>query len=196
MTIRNTADRWGAVSQSLHWLVVVLIAVIAGLGLTMVELPNNPDKIRLYALHKSLGLTLLALVVLRLAWRTYAGAPVPVAGTPRWQERIATLTHVALYVLLLAQPLTGWLFNYAAGFPLQWFGLFNLPRNPAADSDLRDLAKSLHEAGFWLLLLLVVTHVGAALYHHLFLRDATLMRMLPQRRRRETPADPEVRHVD
>ena len=196
MTLENTADRWGAVSQSLHWIVVLLIAVIAGLGLYMVDLPNNPQKIRLYALHKSLGLTLLALVVLRLAWRTYAGAPSPVAGTPRWQERIATLTHVALYVLLLAQPLTGWLFNYASGFPLQWFGLFNLPRNPVADSDLRDLAKSLHEAGFWLLLVLVVAHVGAAFYHHLFLRDATLMRMLPRRRNRHIPIHAENRHVD
>lgn len=196
MTLRNSADRWGAISQVLHWAVVVLIAVIAGLGLTMVELPNNPQKIRLYSLHKSLGLTLLALVAVRLAWRAYAGTPRPVAGTPRWQERIATLTHAALYVLLFAQPLTGWLFNHASGFPLQWFGLFNLPRNPVPDPDLRALARSLHEAGFWLLLALVVAHAGAAFHHHLFLRDATLTRMLPRRRPRQITVDPENRHVD
>lgn len=195
MSLKNTADRWGAISQLLHWTVVLLIAVIAGLGLYMADLPNNPQKIRLYSLHKSLGLTVLALAALRLAWRAYAGAPHPVVGTPRWQERIATLTHGALYVLLFAQPLTGWLFNSAAGFPLQWFGLFNLPHIVARDPGLREQAIWLHQNGFWLLLALVVAHAGAAFYHHLFQHDATLTRMLPRRRTRAIPAAPENRHV-
>ncbi|MGO4778103.1 cytochrome b, partial [Lysobacter sp. 2RAB21] len=81
MTLKNTADRWGAVSQLLHWLIVLLIATIAVIGLTMVDMSNGPPKIKIYALHKSLGLTLLTLVVLRLLWRMYAGAPKPVDGT-------------------------------------------------------------------------------------------------------------------
>ena len=195
MRLKNTADRWGAVSQLLHWTIFVLIAVIAGLGLYMADLPNNPEKIRLYSLHKSLGLTVLALVALRLAWRAVAGAPQPVAGTPTSQERIAAITHGALYVLMFALPLTGWLFNSAAGYPLQWFSWFNLPEIVARDPDLRELAKSLHENGFWLMLALVLAHAGAALYHHLFQHDATLTRMLPRRRSRETPTAPENRHV-
>lgn len=195
MSLRNTADRWGPVSQLLHWTVVMLVVALAGLGLYMVELPNNPQKIRLYALHKSLGLTVLGLMAIRLAWRAHAGTPRPVSGTPRWQERIAALTHGALYLLLFAMPLTGWLFNSAAGFPLQWFGMVNLPRIAAADPDLRELAKLLHEGGFWLLLALVVVHAGAAFYHHLFLHDATLARMLPRRRPREIPDAPENHDV-
>lgn len=195
MSLKNPADRWGAVSQLLHWTMALLIVVIAGLGLFMADLPNNPQKIGLYALHKSLGLTVLMLVALRLAWRAYAGAPHPVAGTPRWQQRIATLTHGAMYVLLFAQPLTGWLFNSAAGFPLQWFGLFNLPRIVARDPGLRELARSLHEGGFWLLLALVIAHAAAAFYHYLFQHDATLTRMLPRRRARALPSAPESRHV-
>jgi cytochrome b561 len=180
MTLKNTHDRWGAVSQLLHWLVVLLIATIAVIGLTMVDMNNGPSKIKIYALHKSLGLTLLTLVVLRLLWRLYAGAPKPVEGTPHWQERIASLTHWALYALMFALPISGWVFNSSSGYPLQYFGLFNLPKIAARGEDLAQLSRNLHEYGFWLLLALVLAHAAAAFYHHLFQNDATLTRMLPR----------------
>ena len=170
---------WPALSKALHWLVAALILVMAWLGLTMGEMPNGPDKIATYALHKSIGLGILALVALRLSWRLYAGTPAPVAGTPRWQARIAGVTHVALYALLLALPLSGWLLNSASGFPLQWFGLFNLPALAGRDEALHALAGQAHELLFWALAGLVVLHAAAALHHHLFLGDATLARMLP-----------------
>lgn len=184
MSWRNTPNRWGPVSQLLHWAIAALVIAIAAIGLWMGDLPNTPRKIEVYALHKSLGLTLLALVAVRLAWRLYAGAPATLPGQPRWQTRIASLTHLALYALLLVMPLSGWLLNAWGGYPLRWFGLFNLPRVLARNHDLQQLATQVHEAGFWLLLLLVVTHAGAALYHHLFLHDSTLARMLPPRRAR------------
>jgi len=188
MPLRNTREEWGSVSKLLHWLVVVLVLVMAAIGLTMGDLPNGPDKIRVYALHKSIGLSILGLVVLRLAWRLHAGAPAPVAGTPAWQERIASLTHWALYALLLAMPLSGWLLNSASGFPLQWFGLFNLPAIAGRDHDLHELAEDVHELLFWILVALVVAHATAAFYHHLFQRDATLARMLPRGWLRSTEA--------
>jgi cytochrome b561 len=180
MPLKNTQERWGGVSQVLHWLIALLILAMAWLGLTMGEMPNGPDKIATYALHKSLGLSILALVALRLLWRLYAGAPAPLAGTPRWQERIAGVTHMTLYTLLLALPLSGWLLNSAAGFPLQWFGLFNLPALAGRDDALHALAGQAHELLFWVLAGLVVLHAAAALHHHLFLGDATLARMLPR----------------
>jgi cytochrome b561 len=178
--MKNPADRWGAVSQSLHWLIVILIIVMAYLGLTMTDLPNSPHKVEVYSLHKSTGLSLLALVMLRLLWRAYAGAPRPVPGTPNWQERIASLTHVAMYLLLLVIPLSGWVFNSAAGFPLQWFGLVKLPAIIGKNPALRELSGQWHEIGFWALIVLAVAHAGAAFYHHLFRHDATLARMLPR----------------
>ena len=180
MILKNSAERWGHVSQLLHWLVVVLIVVMAYLGLTMTDLPNSPHKIRLYTLHKSIGMTLLALVLLRLLWRAYAGAPRPLPGTPRWQERVASLTHFALYVLLLAIPLSGWIFNSAAGFPLQWFGVANLPALTGRDAALRDLSGTWHELLFWALVVLAAVHAAAAIHHHLVQHDATLARMLPR----------------
>lgn len=180
MSLKNTADRWGGISQLLHWTVAVLILVMAYLGLTMGDLPNGPDKIKTYALHKSIGITILALVALRLLWRLYAGTPRPVPGSPRWQERIASLTHSAIYLLLFAIPLSGWVLNSAAGFPLRWFGLVNLPHIVGESHDLHELAEEAHELMFWVLALLVVAHAGAAFYHHIFQRDATLARMLPR----------------
>jgi cytochrome b561 len=180
MPLKNTADRWGGVSQLLHWTIGALILVMAYLGLTMTDLPNGPDKIRTYALHKSIGLTILALVALRLSWRLYAGSPSPVPGTPPWQARLAGLVHAAIYTLLFAMPLSGWVLNSAAGFPLQWFGLVNLPKIVATSRDLHELASEMHELMFWALVLLVVGHAGAAIWHHLFQRDATLARMLPR----------------
>ncbi|HEY4555324.1 MAG TPA: cytochrome b [Lysobacter sp.] len=192
MSLKNPADRWGPVSQLLHWAIALLVTAIGAIGLWMGGLPNSPRKIEVYALHKSLGLTLLALVLVRIAWRAYAGAPAALPGQPRWQMRIASATHAGLYALLLAMPLTGWLLNAWGGYPLQWFGLFNLPRLLPRDRELHEFAATLHEAGFWLLCALVVAHVAAALYHHLFLGDATLARMWP--RRRASAIAPETPH--
>ena len=180
MPLKNTQDQWGSVSKALHWLVVVLILAMAWLGLTMGDLPNGADKIATYALHKSIGITILVLVLLRLCWRLYAGAPQAVPGTPRWQERIASSAHWALYALLLAMPLSGWVLNSSSGFPLQWFGLVNLPAIAGKDHDLHELAEEIHELLFWIMVTLVVAHAAAAFYHHLFQRDATLARMLPK----------------
>ncbi|WP_295359823.1 cytochrome b, partial [Arenimonas sp.] len=109
MPIRNTTERWGWVSLSIHWLTVAMVLGLVAVGLLMQELPNSPTKIQVYNLHKSFGLTVLALTVLRLLWRLFAGTPAPVAGTPAWQRFAAQASHGALYVILLAMPLSGWL---------------------------------------------------------------------------------------
>lgn len=183
-------DRWGPVSQLFHWISVLLLIAIAGIGLTMEDLPNSPDKVRVYALHKSLGLTLLAVVVLRLAWRWTRPIPADVPGLSRWVRRGAATVHWSLYAMMLAMPLTGWLLNSAEGFPLQWFRLFNLPALVPANEDLADTFEALHENGFWILVALIAGHVVAAMYHHFFVGDDTLRRMLPARRRPPPDATP------
>ena len=190
MSLKNPADRWGGVSQSLHWLIVVLVVGMAALGLSMTGLADNAVKARLYGLHKSIGLTILALMLLRLAWRLYAGAPQAVAGMPRWQQRIATATHAALYGLLIAMPLSGWVINSSSGFPLRWFGWWRVPQFGGRDEALNALAKNWHEALFWVLVVLALVHAFAAFWHHVFQQDATLSRMLPRRRSREVSHDP------
>lgn len=180
MSLKNPNERWGAVSQGFHWLIVALLLLQACVGLLMGDMARGPDKIAVFALHKSVGITILALAIGRLLWRLYAGRPAPVPGTPRWQERMASAMHGALYLLLFAVPISGWAMNSAAGFPLQWFGLFNLPSIAAHDHDLHELLEDWHERLFWLLAALAAAHAAAAVYHHLFQRDATLARMLPR----------------
>ncbi len=182
MTLKNTAERWGPVSQAFHWIIVLLIVVMAIVGLTMGELPKTPKYFWVYTAHKSTGLLVLTLVIARLGWRLFAGKPEPVPGTPTWQERIATVTHWLLYGLILLMPISGWLYDSASGLrPFRWYGLFNVPKLSPPDEALRNLSHEVHEWGFWVLLALVVAHAGAAFYHHFFQRDATLTRMLPRR---------------
>ncbi|WP_448136329.1 cytochrome b [Stenotrophomonas rhizophila] len=182
MTAKNTATRWGGVSQTLHWVIALLILAMGILGLTMGEFPKTPKYFWIYTLHKSVGITVLALVVARLGWRLYAGAPTPVPGTPTWQERIASATHWLLYVLMFALPLSGWLYDSASGLrPFRWFGLVDVPKLSGPDERTTQLSHAIHEWGFWLLIAVVLAHASAALYHHFYQRDATLARMLPQR---------------
>lgn len=179
MILGNDRQRWGALSIGLHWLTVALIVALAVIGLIMTDMPNSMDKLRIYALHKSLGLTVLGLTALRLGWRLCAGAPGPVPGTPPWQRRTAAWTHGLLYTLLMALPLSGWVYNSVSNFALQWFGLFNLPKLVPADPELKSLALATHNWLFYLLAMLVLVHAGAALWHHYRHRDTTLTRMLP-----------------
>lgn len=175
---------WGRFSIGLHWLSFALVLALATIGLSMDELPAGTTKVQVYALHKSLGLTVLGLTALRLLWRLFERRPAVLAGTPRWQHSLATLTHLALYALLLLVPLSGWWVNSASGFPLRWFGLFRVPALGQFDRAAKHDAEETHEFLFWLLAATVAVHAAAALWHHYRLRDRTLARMLPWMERR------------
>ena len=189
MSLKNTTDRWGGISQLLHWTIAILIVLIGIVGLVMGELPRSPKYFWVYTAHKSLGLTVLALVLVRIGWRLYAGAPRPVPGTPRLQALLASATHGAIYLLILALPLSGWIYDSANALrPFRWVGLVEVPKLVAPDEALAASAHGAHEWLFWLLMALVAGHAGAALYHHFIQRDATLARMLPRRWITASPA--------
>ena len=182
MSLKNTTDRWGGISQLLHWTIAILIVLIGIVGLVMGELPRSPKYFWVYTAHKSLGLTVLALVLVRIGWRLYAGAPRPVPGTPRLQALLASATHGAIYLLILALPLSGWIYDSANALrPFRWFGLAEVPKLSPPHEALADAMHETHELLFWVLIALVIGHAGAALYHHFVRRDATLARMLPRR---------------
>lgn len=170
---------WSRTARLFHWLIAALILVQATIGLTMVQLPRRPDIIWVYTLHKSIGLTILLLAVLRLGFRLLQHRP-PRLPLPGWQDGLARATHVALYVLLFAIPVSGWLFDSASSLrPLYWWWWLKLPNLVEANRHLADIFQLWHESLFWVLVAVTVLHVAGALKHHFMDRDATLRRMLP-----------------
>lgn len=168
---KNTADSWGIVSRSIHWLVVLLILFQGTTGLLREQLPRGTMNF-----HKSVGITILILAVVRLIWRIYAGAPRPVAGTARMQSIGASIVHWLLYALIFIMPITGWILTDAGKRPLAWFGI-PMPDLIGVNEALHKTFEYWHEQMFWVLVVVASAHALAAMYHHLFVRDRTLTRM-------------------
>lgn len=187
MPLKSTDTRWGGIAKTFHWLMALAIIGNGVLGLVMDELWKGMAKISIFALHKSIGLTVLALLLLRFAWRFVDRKPRD-EPMPRWQAWAAHATHGVLYLLMLALPLSGWLFNSARGYPLQWFKQFNLPSLMDKNETLAEILIEAHEWLFWVLALVLLAHIGGALMHHFVERDNTLRRMLPFGRLRQRPA--------
>jgi len=183
MSIRNSSVRWGAVSQLLHWLIALLILTQIALGITMkVFLHPGPTFLAIIGVHKSIGVTILALVVIRLLWRLMNPVPKLPNTLEPYEQTLARLTHAALYVILLAMPLSGWIGSAAGGHPVKWFNLFTLPMLVGKNRSLSGVMGDTHEALAIGLGLILVLHIAAALRHHFVLQDDTLRRMLPMGR--------------
>lgn len=164
---------------SLHWLMALLVFITFPVGLVMHEMALSPVKLRMLSYHKWLGVTVFILVMVRLIWRaSHKPGPLTVA-MPEWQRIAAKAVHVLLYVLLFTIPLSGWLMSSAKGFQTVYLGMLPLPDLLAKDKVLGDALAALHQVLNITLLLLVFTHIAAALKHQFIDRDGTLARMLP-----------------
>jgi cytochrome b561 len=174
-------SRYTGVAIGFHWLLALMIIVSFSVGWYMSDLPMSPTRLKLFNWHKWAGITILALSALRLVWRLTHRPPPDVPG-PRWQQRMAHLTHWALYALFFLVPLAGWAYSSAAGFPVVWFKVLPLPDFVSPDKALAEVMKERHEVLAWILGVLVLAHIGAALKHHFIDRDGLLDRMRPGRR--------------
>jgi cytochrome b561 len=179
MPLRNTRHRWGVLSQLFHWLIVALVIVQVTLASLADDLPPGAKKLGLLARHKSVGITILMLVILRLLWRSLNLTPLLPTTLKPYERLLARFTHAALYVLLFAMPLSGWTMSSARGFPVSWFGFFTLPDLVPKDKALYEAFLTTHEVLACVLAAVVALHVAAALKHHFMLRDDVLRRMLP-----------------
>lgn len=168
-------DRYTRVAQSLHWAIAILILLNLLLGFAHDSLPRDWA---VMPVHKSIGLTVLALTLVRIGWRLTHPAPPMLATMPGWEKLVANVTHFAFYALLLIMPLTGWIMTSAGDRPLIWFFLFDLPKFGVTKEDaIVGLSSEGHEILGFLFAALIVLHVAAALRHHFVLRDGTLRRM-------------------
>ncbi|HEY9239292.1 MAG TPA: cytochrome b, partial [Burkholderiaceae bacterium] len=186
MNNATDAGSFGGVAIGLHWLLAFALAGAFGAGLYMSDLPISPQRLKLFNWHKWAGITILALSLLRLAWRlTHRPPPLGaavLAAMPAWQRRAHHATHVLMYGLFLAVPLAGWAYSSAAGFPVVWFGVLPLPDWMPVDKALAaDVLKPLHRLLAYALAALVVLHVAAALKHQFVDRDGLFWRIWPRR---------------
>jgi cytochrome b561 len=176
---------WNGGVKFFHWVIALLILVQFALGWLAASWRLSPAKLDLFVWHKSIGVLVLALVLLRLAWRLAApAAPALPAHMPAWERTAARASHVLLYGLMLALPLSGWVIQSTSGMPFRIFRQWPLPAIAAADKAASDLAAMVHFSLGMALAALLAVHVGAALRHHFVQRDEVLKRMLPAWRRR------------
>ena len=175
------STHYTATAKSLHWLMALLIVGLLALGFYMADLPLSPEKLQFYSWHKWAGVSVFVLVWLRLFWRLTHRPPAFAASLSATQQALAHLGHLALYLLMIAIPVSGWLMSSAKGVQTVWFGVLPLPdllgRDKALGAQLADLHSALNIG----LLVLIGGHAAAALFHHLVRKDDTLRRMLPAR---------------
>jgi cytochrome b561 len=182
MRLRNSTANWGPIAKIFHWLIALLILVNLGLGYWADSLGLSPTKVEAFYWHKTVGLTVLWLAVLRLLWRFTNPTPRLPAHMPGWERAVAHASHGLLYLAMLAMPLSGWVINSAANFPLELYGVLPVPDLVPASADesaIEGLAKTVHYWLFITICLLLGLHVLGALKHHLINRDHVLRRMLP-----------------
>jgi cytochrome b561 len=176
MGIGNTSQQWGWLSKILHWLTAVLIFVQIPLGFYAESLNLSPLKMDIFVWHKSLGMLVFLLLILRLLWRIKGTIP-KTFGASLIQQYFAQAAHYLLYGLMVLLPISGWITSSAANIPIKLFWLIPLPALVGPDDALKSLAAEVHEISVFVLLAVLILHIGAALRHHLLLRDNTLKRM-------------------
>lgn len=177
-SLRQKTERYSPLSIALHWITFILfIGIYASIELKGYIPKGDPWRDMLKEWHFILGLTVFCLVWVRLALRITTQAPRILPSPPAWQVLLSKLTHLALYLMMIAMPLAGWLLLSSAGKPIPFWGL-SLPQLISKNPDLASQIKYWHElignAAYWL----IGMHAAAVLYHHYFVRDNTLSRMV------------------
>lgn len=171
---------YGSAAKLFHWAIAALLAAQFAVGWLMPHIRRGAQPEELMNLHLSIGLVILALMTARAAWRLVGGAPRPEAGLPAWQRLGSQLVHGALYLLVFAMTLSGWLFASMRGWEITLFGALPVPRLVAEGSSVGRSLGRLHAPLVWVLLGVIGLHVAAALAHLLVFRTRIMQRMLPR----------------
>ncbi len=179
MAIKGTHDSWGGGAVLLHWIMAIAVFGLFGLGLWMTSLgyydywyKQGPY------IHKSIGLTLFAVLLLRLLWRRFNPPPAPLENHAAWEQRVAHGVHLLLYLLLLSVMLSGYFISTADGRAISVFNWFEVPAIPLNIDQQEEVAGAIHFYLASTAMVLVALHMMGALKHHFFDKDETLRRML------------------
>lgn len=186
MQLRNSSARYGAVSAGFHWLVALTVFGLFGLGYYMVGLTYYDQWYRLAPdIHRSIGILLLATVIVRFVWKLVEARPTPLASHSRFEKIAAKIAHWLLYLLMVTAMVSGYLISTADGSAIDVFNWFEVPSVTGRIQGMEDVAGDVHYWVTWALVILAGLHGLASVKHHIFDRDDTLRRMLPGRLRKQ-----------
>lgn len=173
----NTEEKYGLIARGFHWIIAVLILGLLPVGLFMGGMENSPLKFEIYAMHKSFGLLVFFLGLLRLFWRWFVSPPPEhMENHAAWERTLSSAAHFWLYICIIGMPLSGWLLSSAGEFPVPFFGV-QMPLLMAKNESLGNLFSDVHAVLAYTLLFTLALHAAGALKHHIIDKDETLQRM-------------------
>ena len=172
-------QNYTSTAKALHWLMAALLFGLLALGFYMSDLPLSPNKLKFYSWHKWAGVTAFLLLAFRLLWRITHRPPALPDSMPKLMQFAAHAGHLALYGLMIAIPISGWLMSSAKGFQTVYFGILPIPDLLDKNKELGNLLAIVHESLNFLFIAVLAGHIGAALKHHFIDKDDILTRMLP-----------------
>ena len=176
MATKNTLSSYGFVSKNFHWIMAVIILFNFTLGYFMGDLDKGPLRFFIFNLHKSLGISIIILIILRLFWRLINLVPAPLSQN-YLLNKLSKAVHYFFYFILLVVTFSGWTYSSARGGPINVFGLFSVPALVEKNDEIAKIARNIHTLSVYVFITFVAIHILASLYHHYFLKDKTLKRM-------------------
>lgn len=174
---QHDTQNYNSLSRFVHWIMAALILGLVLVGFFMAQMDSAPLKFEIYGWHKSLGITVLLLALIRVAWKFYKKPPASLSAHKNWEKLLSKTIHIVLYVSLFVMPLSGWVMSSSGGHAVHFFGLFELPQIAAKDKVISGLARSVHYYAALGVVGSVALHVVGALKHHFMDKDVTLTRM-------------------
>lgn len=174
----NGVKRYSTGSKLLHWVIAIIVITMLSLSFFLDDVPDE-YKSTAFMMHKSFGLTVLILMIIRFVWILHKGKPSLPISIPLWEKILSHLVQYSFYILLIAMPICGWIMSVAGGRVPTFFGLFYLPLPIAENKPLSKLMLQCHQIIAWILIVLIILHVAGAIKHHFIDKDKVLRRMLP-----------------
>lgn len=173
----SSSAQYNPFSKILHWFMALLILGMLCMGYSMGLMEFSPLKMNLYMLHKSIGMTILGLVILRIIWRHVKSPPPHLDTHASWEVCLAHAIHILLYAGMIGMPLSGWVMSSAGEFPVDFFSLFEIPYITGKDEHLFEISRLTHEVFAYMIIAAIGLHFLGAAKHHIIDKDSTLRRM-------------------
>jgi len=175
--LKNTDTRYGLVSRANHWVSAILFIGLVAVGIYMVDLPKSPDKFELYDLHKSLGIGLFSLMMLRLIWLKVSPNPEQISKN-KFEHILGHAVKGIFYLAMIMMPISGWIMSNSGGHEVAFFEFFVLPQIVGENETIHAISKAIHSTAGPLMIIFIVLHIAGAMKHHFVYKDDTLKRML------------------